>query len=92
MDLVGWKLEQAREALAQDRSTRALDLRIVETAAPVRRNLNQTLGAWRVLRARLIDESPHKSHDEPQADLSPKKLIVELTVARELLAEERVAS
>ena len=71
----GWKLNEAREALAIEQSTRALPIQLLETAAPVRKNSNQTFGDWRVLRARLTENHT-----------------IELTVARELLTEERRAS
>lgn len=74
LDLTGWKLDEAREALTADPSTRALAVQLVETAAPARKNSNQTLGEWRVLRVRRADQN------------------IELTIARELLTEERRAS
>jgi hypothetical protein len=73
-DLIGWKLGEARVALAQDESTRGLNVRLVETAAPLRKNQTAEeqaakLGVWRVLRARLVKNE------------------IELTVAREQCTE-----
>jgi hypothetical protein len=57
---VGWKLEEARAALERGESTRSLAVRLIETAAPLRKNQNieeqeAKLGDWRVLRAQLIE-------------------------------------
>jgi len=52
-NLIGWKLDEAKAALARDESTRATPLRLIETAAPSRKNSNPIFGDWRVLDARL---------------------------------------
>jgi hypothetical protein len=71
---IGWKLDEARAALARDESTRALALRLIETAAPLRKNQSveeqgAKLGAWRVLRAQVVESE------------------IEFTVAREQLVD-----
>ena len=52
-NLIGWKLDEAKAALARDESTRATPLRLIETAAPLRKNSNPIFGELRVLCARL---------------------------------------
>lgn len=52
-NLIGWKLDEAKAALAGDESTRATPLRLIETASPIRKNSNPIFGDWRVLDARL---------------------------------------
>ena len=71
---IGWKLDEARAALEQDESTLAMPLRLVETAAPLRKNQTieeqaARLGAWRILRAEFVNGE------------------VQLTVAREQLVD-----
>ena len=73
-NFIGWKLEEAKAALARDEDLRARPLRLIETAAPPRKNGVPIFGEWRVLFARF-DESEN----------------IELTIARELLDENRVA-
>ena len=75
LDVTGWKLDDARAALTGSTpagSTPSLELSIVETAAPPRKNAPHIFGEWRVLRARRILENSEQA-------------IIELTIARELL-------
>ncbi len=51
-NLIGWKIEEAKAALARDESTRATPLRLIETASPLRKSSNPIFGEWRVLHAR----------------------------------------
>lgn len=73
-DLIGWKLDEAKAALAEDEGTRAMPIRTVETLAPLRKNQTDyeraaKLGAWRVLRVRFAKNE------------------IEITVAREQLVD-----
>ena len=72
---IGWKLDEAKAALAQDGSTPAAPIVLIETDPAQRKNSTDTFGDWRVLRCRT---------DENQN--------LELTVARELLSENRAPS
>lgn len=54
-NLIGWKLDEATAALTQDESTCATPLRLIETAAPLRKNSNPIFGDWRVLDVRLSE-------------------------------------
>jgi hypothetical protein len=76
-DVVGWKLDAARAALAG--STPGLDLHGVETLAPPRKNAAHVFGDWRVLRVRRVDGETANP-------------VLELTVARELLEHARQKS
>lgn len=51
-DFTGWKLEEARKALAEDERTRKLPIRVIETAAPHKKidDEIERFGGWRVLR------------------------------------------
>ena len=54
---VGWRLEEAREALRCDEATRSVAVRLLETAAPPRKIDAEIdrFGGWRVLRAQMTE-------------------------------------
>lgn len=72
-DFTGWKLEDARTALAAD-GVSWDSVAIIETAAPERRGPAHTFGEWRVLHCRELQQKAPERH-------------LELVVVRELLAE-----
>ena len=71
LSVVGWKLDEAREALTVEESTRALPIRLIETMAPHRKFDEgiERFGEWRVLRSCITVSE------------------IELTVAREQIVD-----
>lgn len=69
--VIGWKLDEARAALSQDESTRALPIRVIETIAPLKKvdAEIERFGDWRVLRSCIAEDE------------------VELIVAREQIVD-----
>jgi hypothetical protein len=71
LSVIGWKLDEARAALASDESTHALPIRLLETVAP-RKKFDadvERFGAHRVLRCRQVNDE------------------IELTIAREQIVD-----